>query len=625
MTRIARESFQRDLGTHYSLHQLQSDALLEGFSHEATDFRSLAAMSVASTAFQCVRAFSRPLLSSFFRSPLTSNATSYLSAFSAEVLSFRASNQAFHPELDSESWHNFRGIASTATDFAFLKGFSHLFRTSHFFTRHGVSAGAMMIGEEARQGIGLSEQSALSFSQRFSKALVTSIALESGGHFTTLATGSRLQALQRNAEMQSHIVSTREALSSIPSLSLNRRSISASASLASALLYGLSAHAEGSHSLGESIKNVALYGVGGLGATLLFGTAAFLTAFRFWPRSTPGTGNFPLPPHPSETHRNDFTDYEIKRVGNFTFYVKNPTGPVRATEVFFNGSFTGPSAVTDLPPFISEAGIRMMVGVWDGFGDFNTAPDFLRGKRLRGRDIGNGWDADAITALREIAKQGRFFLGGYSMGGSFALGALHAIPEIASNMIGFIPIGAPGFTAHAFGKAHSLKGLAIFHLALPLLSVLRGTKMVDRAPSKNCLRADQKNYSIEPKPVSALLAVARVSYRGLLRFERWTDKAQEIPPTFLIDAGKSDQTVTEESAEIVLARFRRKYPHLRMVPEARDNFQIERYYNGDDLRLMILRTHDGHRVFALDEQTRPQVWSLMRNFMEDLLAREEAN
>lgn len=625
MARIVHESFQRDLETHYSVHQLQSDALFEGFSHEASDFRSLAAMSLASSTFQFVRTFSRPLFSSFFRSSLGLNASSYLSAFSAEVLAFRASNQAFHPQSNTESWHDLSGIGSTVMDFAFLKGFSHLFRANGFFTRHGVSAGAMMTGEEARVRTGLSERNSLSLSERFSKALVTSIALESGGHLATQATGARLQVLQRNSEIQSSFNLNRETFPSISNLALNRRTISSSASLASAFLYSLGAHAEGSHSVAESIKNVALYGVGGLGAALLFGTAAFMTAYHLWPRSTPGTGNFPLPTHPAETHRNDFTDYEIQRVGNFTFYVKNPTGPVRATEVFFNGSFAGPSALTDLPPFISEAGIRMMVGVWDGFGDFSTAPDFLSGKRFRGRDIGNRWDEDAIDALRQIAKEGKVFLGGYSMGGSLALGALHAAPEIASQILGFVPIGTPGFTAHSFGKSHSPKGLFIFHLALPLLSFFRGTKLVNRGQSKNCLRPDQTNHTIDWKPISALLAVATVGYRGLIRFEKWTQKASAIPPTFLIDAGKSDETVTVESAEIVLKRFRKIYPHLRMVPEARNNFEIERYYNGDDLRLMILRTHDGHRAFALDEHTRPQVWELTRNFMNDLLAREEAN
>jgi len=180
------------------------DALVQGFSAEATNFQSLAAISTGSLAFSGLRSLASPLLSTFLRSPGLLNAAAWSSALVGEVAVFRATHQALSRPGQSESWHEGRAFAGTLLDFALLKGFSHYLQAQGFVWRHGVSASAMLAGQYAREATHLSEASGEAFSQRFAQALASSVALEAGGRLSHSATGGRLQQVQARMEAERH-------------------------------------------------------------------------------------------------------------------------------------------------------------------------------------------------------------------------------------------------------------------------------------------------------------------------------------------------------------------------------------------------------------------------------------
>lgn len=198
----ANLSSHTNAGGHpnFTVNQLRSDALSEDFSKQATDYHSLAAMSLGSLTFSSIRSLSTPLFSALFRSSTAVQSASWVTALGAEVGAFRASNQAMSEVGSSESWHDARAFTGTAMDFALLKGFSHFLHAESFTTRHSVSASAMVAGELAREATHLSEETHKTFSERFSHALVSSVALEAGSHLSRMATGGALQVFERNMQ-----------------------------------------------------------------------------------------------------------------------------------------------------------------------------------------------------------------------------------------------------------------------------------------------------------------------------------------------------------------------------------------------------------------------------------------
>lgn len=183
----------------YSSSQLRMDSLYSSFSEQASDLRSLAAMSVGSLAFSSVRLLGTPLLSTLFRSSSIVGAGTWTTALMGEVAAFRATNQVLS-QGHVESWYDYRAFAGTAMDFALLKGFSHFFHSEAFVFRHGVSATAMLSGELLRERLHWSETSNQSLLDRFVHAVVSSVALETASHVGRIVIGGRLESLGRSIE-----------------------------------------------------------------------------------------------------------------------------------------------------------------------------------------------------------------------------------------------------------------------------------------------------------------------------------------------------------------------------------------------------------------------------------------
>lgn len=195
-------SSHANAGDHpnFTVNQLRNESLSEGFSKQASDYHSLAAMSLGSLTFSSIRSLSTPLFSALFRSSTAVQSATWVTALGAEVGAFRASNQVMSEAGSSESWHDARAFTGTAMDFALLKGFSHFLHAESFVTRHSVSANAMVAGELAREATHLSDETHKTFSERFSHALVSSVALEAGSHLSRMATGGALQVFERNMQ-----------------------------------------------------------------------------------------------------------------------------------------------------------------------------------------------------------------------------------------------------------------------------------------------------------------------------------------------------------------------------------------------------------------------------------------
>lgn len=183
----------------YTSHQLQVTALETSFASQATNGNFLAAMTAASGAFSIGRALGTSLFSNLLGGAGLRSAAWAL-GFTSEVLTFRGANQILNP--GSESWLNASGLASTATDFLFLKGAGVLCGQSAYGVRQFTQATAMVAGEYAGEAAGVRVHSGQALSARFVHALATGVAMDVGGHLTRMGSAGWLDSIQRNLQQQ---------------------------------------------------------------------------------------------------------------------------------------------------------------------------------------------------------------------------------------------------------------------------------------------------------------------------------------------------------------------------------------------------------------------------------------
>lgn len=619
MTRLQSTSRQLAQAQPASLEALAFDSILSSAGQQASDAGNLLALSLGSSTFSLLKNITQSCLPRL---------ASHAFALIGEVAAYRAARQALSASGQCESWRDWKSFTSTTLDFCLMKGVFQVFRAENYLLRHFISSSAMLGAEFAREEVGLSEKNNDALLQRFTSAFASSVALEMGGKFTHTASGHVFQRLQSRAEFQNSFSRTQNIELIKPSRISQFRlpSLEKISLFGSLILYSLESRAEGLESIGRVVHSagkLALYGMGGLTALVAgFGAmvGAYHLAAKYLPRNYPGTESFPHPPELPPIHKNSFGEYEVTNIEGFTFYECGPPkGTESATVLVFDGAGAGPSAFTDLREHTTAANARLMIGVWDGFGDWTEPNSFLIGRGMRGRDVGELWDERAIAAVRKITQTRKIFLGGFSMGGASALGMLEAAPDIAAQILGLIPLGAPGFTNGFFGRAHSHQANFIYYGVLPLVSFFNGSLLTRRnETSINHLKPGQINYAMWPKSYSTLMAMSLICYRNLLRFERLIARSSSLPTAFLIDAGESDKTVTAESAEIVLGGYRHVYPQLRLEIGSVGGLRKETYYNGNEVKLTIVRTHHGHRVFALPEELRRQVFNLIRERIQEI-------
>lgn len=172
-----------------------NEALFEGLAAQASDFRSLASMSLGSLAFSLTRAASFSCLSGLLRSTSLVKPLSWSVALLGEVSAFRYSNQILHPE-NPELWNDARAFRATLGDFIALKGVGHFLRAESYILRQFSQASGMVLGEYVGEHFDWRDVNHSSFLQRYAHALSSGIALEAGGMLTRLGSGGRLQRIE---------------------------------------------------------------------------------------------------------------------------------------------------------------------------------------------------------------------------------------------------------------------------------------------------------------------------------------------------------------------------------------------------------------------------------------------
>lgn len=189
-----RGSFSAELSS-ISCNQLSMDALQTGFSQQATDLSFLTAMTAGSGAFALGRTLGTALFSHGLGA-VSLNAAAWSFGFLCEVTAFRGVNQILNPAAE----HCFEAASFTATaaDFLMLKGAGTLLRNNSYLLRQMGQASAMLAGESVGEQLGLREANRQDFSAKFVNALVTGFAMEMGSHASHIASGGRVEAVQRN-------------------------------------------------------------------------------------------------------------------------------------------------------------------------------------------------------------------------------------------------------------------------------------------------------------------------------------------------------------------------------------------------------------------------------------------
>lgn len=177
--------------------QLQMDALGEQFSHEASDFGNLIAMSVGGLAFKATR--SAFVSAGIFR-PIAS-----MSALAFEATAYRASSNAFS-RLQGHGVHetifDSRGWLTTYFNFGALKFAGNLVEGRNVFLRHGIQSTAMVATQQALHYTGFGNAPEGSLLQQFVSAETSNLAMEAGGSLVGFATGHRFQILERALDLR---------------------------------------------------------------------------------------------------------------------------------------------------------------------------------------------------------------------------------------------------------------------------------------------------------------------------------------------------------------------------------------------------------------------------------------
>ncbi|MFO1518625.1 MAG: bifunctional serine/threonine-protein kinase/formylglycine-generating enzyme family protein [bacterium] len=191
--------------------QSQVDGLVSGFLEQASDWRSLAAMSIGGLAYRFGRIGTMALASRAGQAASLIQTASYGIGLSAEVLAFETSHRsllglsgegASNPNL--WRWNGrggFReGLANSFVSFGTLKFAGHLAEGQNVILQHFVQDTGMVLGHHATAALGISPGPEGTLAQQFLHAEITNLQLSFGMSLVhTFAPG--LPALERGLEL----------------------------------------------------------------------------------------------------------------------------------------------------------------------------------------------------------------------------------------------------------------------------------------------------------------------------------------------------------------------------------------------------------------------------------------
>ncbi|MFO1519299.1 MAG: hypothetical protein U1F57_06530 [bacterium] len=184
--------------------QKQVDEMTSRFVHEASDWKSLAAMMVGGVAFRLgkigVITGSEKILGSFATRlfPLV-QAASALGGLAGEVTVFEGVNELLSPSLPPKSYG--KRWLSSFINFGTLKGFGKFAEGQNIFVQHAIQDMGMVLGHHVAHGSGVEEKPEGSLVEQLLRSEIANIQWTAGTQLAHYLTGGNLMAFERGLEL----------------------------------------------------------------------------------------------------------------------------------------------------------------------------------------------------------------------------------------------------------------------------------------------------------------------------------------------------------------------------------------------------------------------------------------
>jgi len=182
-----------DPHTQFSASQLQMDRTDASFAEQASDWKALASLSVASLGYQGGKL-------AWMASMPRARALAPVAGLATEVSLYRATHQALSgapgSALESKGW------MSDAVNFGVLKGLGKSAQGAHPLLSHFIQDSGMVLGQNLAAGLGLAHAPQGNLFEQYLQAETTNLQLLAGMSLAGLTTGGRLQILEKYLETQ---------------------------------------------------------------------------------------------------------------------------------------------------------------------------------------------------------------------------------------------------------------------------------------------------------------------------------------------------------------------------------------------------------------------------------------
>ncbi len=152
-------------------NQLQMNQMADGFTSAACDWRALASMTLAGTAFKLGKLATMGAVSS----TVVGTGVGFL----AEVATFRSAEALLHGQSMKGAFE-LKGFASTALSFGLLKGSGSVFRNQNQILTHTLQSAAMVAGHELGARLKLVEAQSGTLTQKLINAEAMNFQMQAG-------------------------------------------------------------------------------------------------------------------------------------------------------------------------------------------------------------------------------------------------------------------------------------------------------------------------------------------------------------------------------------------------------------------------------------------------------------
>jgi hypothetical protein len=191
--------------------QQQVDQMVENFVGQATDWKSLAAMTAGGIAYRLGRI--GILASGGSKAGVLIRGVSLLGGLATEVATFEIAHRSFasftgegHSHSRLWSWNGVGGLKegflSSLVTFGTLKGFGKLAQRQNLILQHLAQDTGMVLGHQASAFLGITPAPEGSLAEQFLHAEVTNLQMGAGMALGHSLSGGKLHAIERKLEME---------------------------------------------------------------------------------------------------------------------------------------------------------------------------------------------------------------------------------------------------------------------------------------------------------------------------------------------------------------------------------------------------------------------------------------